>query len=154
MRMAPTDFDNPKALLDAVGTTFGPTDWVVIDQDRVDKFADATDDHQWIHVDVERAKAGPFGGTIAHGFLTMSMSARFSAELVRVHNISMGINYGVNKARFITPVKVPGRVRAIGELTEATEVPGGVQTVVKLTIELEGADKPAAVIEAVSRYLS
>ncbi len=152
--MAATEFDNPKALLDAIGTTFGPTEWIEITQDRVNKFADATDDHQWIHVDAERAKSGPFGATIAHGFLTMSMAARFSAELVRVHNIAMGINYGVNKARFITPVKVPGRIRATGELTEATEVPGGVQTVVKLTIELEGADKPAAVIEAVSRYLS
>jgi acyl dehydratase len=154
MAMAATEFDNPKALLDSVGATFGPTDWVEIDQDRVNKFADATDDHQWIHVDAERAKAGPFGGTIAHGFLTMSMCARFSFELVHVHNISMGINYGVNKARFITPVKVGGRIRAAGELIEATEVPGGVQTVVKMTIELEGADKPAAVIEAVSRYLA
>jgi len=152
--MAATEFDNPKALLDAVGTTFGPTEWIEITQDRVNQFADATDDHQWIHIDVDKAKAGPFGGTIAHGFLTMSLSARFSAELVRVRNISMGINYGVNKARFITPVKVGGRIRAAGELIEATEVPGGVQTVVRLTIELEGADKPAAVIEAVSRYLS
>jgi acyl dehydratase len=152
--MAATEFDNPKALLDAIGTTLGPTDWVEITQDRVNKFADATDDHQWIHVDVERAKAGPFGATIGHGFLTMSMCAPFSAQLVRVNNIAMGINYGVNKARFITPVTIPGRIRATGELVEATEVPGGVQTVVKLTIELEGADKPAAVIEAVTRYLS
>jgi acyl dehydratase len=152
--MAPTTFDGPKAFLDAVGTTLGPTDWLEITQARVNQFADATDDQQWIHVDEQRAKAGPFGGTIAHGYLTMSLGASFLAQLAHVSNISMGINYGVNKARFITPVKVGKRVRASGEIVEATEVPGGVQVVVRLTVEIEGETKPAAVIDSVSRYLA
>ncbi len=152
--MAVTSFDGPKALIDAVGTTLGPTEWLEITQDRVNKFAEATDDHQWIHVDAERAKAGPFGTTIAHGFLTMSLCAPFLAQLVHVSNISMGLNYGVNKARFITPVKVGARVRALGEVAEVTEVPGGVQAVVRLTVEIEGEPKAAAVIDTVSRYLA
>ena len=152
--MAVTTFDGPKALIDAVGSTLGPTDWVEIAQDRVDRFADATDDHQWIHVDAARAKSGPFGGTIAHGFLTMSLCASFLAQLVHVSNISMGINYGVNKARFITPVKVGARIRARGEVVEVSEVAGGVQAVVRITVEIDGEAKPAAVIDTVSRYLA
>ena len=152
--MAVTNFDGPKALIDAVGTTLGPTDWVEITQDRVNRFAAATDDHQWIHVDEARAKSGPFGATIAHGYLTMSLCASFLAQLAHVSNIAMGINYGVNKARFITPVKVGKRVRARGEMVEVAEVPGGVQAVVRITVEIEGGDKPAAVIDTVSRYLS
>src|SRR4051812_38544627 len=152
--MAVTNFDSPKALLDAVGSAFGPTDWLEIAQDRIDKFADATGDYQWIHVDSERAKAGPFGAPIAHGYLTLSLCGTFLAELASVSNISMGINYGVNKARFITPVKVGKRVRARGELVEAAEVAGGVQAVIRVTVEIEGEDKPAAVVDTVSRYLA
>ncbi|HEY1740869.1 MAG TPA: MaoC family dehydratase [Acidimicrobiia bacterium] len=152
--MALTNFDSPNALIGAVGSTLGPTDWVEIDQDRVNRFADATDDHQWIHVDETRGETGPFGGTIAHGFLTMSLCASFLAQLVHVSNISMGINYGVNKARFITPVKVGSRVRARGEVVEVTEVAGGVQAVVRITVDIDGEDKPAAVIDTVSRYLA
>ncbi|HEY3832871.1 MAG TPA: MaoC family dehydratase [Acidimicrobiia bacterium] len=152
--MAVTSFDGPKALIDAVGSTLGPTDWVKITQDRVNRFADATDDNQWIHVDEARAKSGPFGGTIAHGFLTMSLCASFLAQLVHVSNISMGINYGVNKARFIAPVKVGARIRAQGEVVEVTEVAGGVQAVVRITVEIDGEAKPAAVIDTVSRYLA
>ena len=109
--MTASVFDEPKALLGAVGRALGPTDWIEITQERVNQFADATEDHQWIHVDVERAKSGPFGAPIAHGFLTMSLSAHFLSQLCEVHGISMGINYGINKARFINPVKVPGRLR-------------------------------------------
>jgi acyl dehydratase len=152
--MAPTTFDGPKALLDAVGTALGPTDWLEITQARVDQFAEATDDHQWIHVDAARAAAGPFGGTIAHGYLTMSLCASFLAQLVHVSNISMGINYGVNKSRFIAPVRVGKRIRARAEVVEATEVGGGVQVVVRITVEIDGEDKPAAVIDTVSRYLA
>jgi acyl dehydratase len=152
--MTKTTYGSPEDLLDAVGDQFGPTEWVEITQDRINKFADATDDHQWIHVDVERAAAGPFGGTIAHGYLTLSLSARFLAELCAVEKISMGINYGVNKARFPAPVRSGVRIRARGELSEATEVAGGVQAVVRITVEIEGSEKPAAVIETVSRYLS
>jgi acyl dehydratase len=147
-------FRSPAELLTSVGEAFGPTEWIEITQERIDKFADATDDHQWIHVDPERAKAGPFGGTIAHGYLTLSLCARFLFELCAVQDISMGINYGVNKARFPAPVRSGVRVRARGELAEATEVAGGVQAVVRITVEIEGSEKPAAVIETVSRYLT
>ena len=152
--MTAKTFDSPAELLTSVGEAFGPTEWIEITQNRIDKFADATDDHQWIHVDPERAKAGPFGGTIAHGYLTLSLCARFLFELCAVQNISMGINYGVNKARFPAPVRSGVRIRARGELAEATEVAGGVQAVVRITVEIEGSEKPAAVIETVSRYLT
>jgi acyl dehydratase len=146
-------FDSLAALTDAVGTDLGVTAWTTIGQDRIDEFAEATGDHQWIHVDVDAAKRGPFGGTIAHGYLTMALCAPFLGELCTVGGISMGINYGVEKARFITPVPAGGRVRGRGEILGTTEIPGGVQAVVRITIELEGADKPAAVVETVSRYL-
>ena len=151
--MAATTYETPADLLAAVGDTFGPTEWLEITQERVNTFADATDDHQWIHVDVDRAAAGPFGAPIAHGYLTLSLCARFLSELCAVRKLSMGINYGVNKARFPAPVRVGGRIRARGELAEATEVAGGVQAVVRITVEIEGSEKPAAVVETVSRYL-
>ena len=152
--MTKTTYDSPADLLAAVGDSYGPTDWIEITQERINTFADATDDHQWIHVNVERAKAGPFGAPIAHGYLTLSMCARFLFELCEVKNAAMGINYGVNKARFPAPVRVTSRIRARGDLAEATEVAGGVQIVVRVTVEIEGSEKPAAVIETVSRYLS
>jgi acyl dehydratase len=147
-------FDSLADLTDAVGTDLGVTDWVTIDQDRIDQFADATGDHQWIHVDPEAAKNGPFGATIGHGYLTMSLCAPFLGELCTVGGVSMGLNYGVDKARFITPVPSGGRVRGKGEVLSVTEVPGGAQAVVRIVIELEGAEKPAAVVDTVSRYLS
>ena len=154
-----TDFESPKALLDAAAAggsaaDLGTTDWVTITQEQINEFADATLDNQWIHVDVERAKAGPFGVPIAHGFLTLSLSAHFLGQLVRVSNISMGINYGADKVRFPAPVPVGSRLRARGEILDAKEVPGGVQTTVRITIEREGGDKPAAVVDAISRYLT
>jgi acyl dehydratase len=149
-----TEFESPKALLDAVGTDLGTTAWVTITQEQINKFAEATLDNQWIHVDTERAKAGPFGAPIAHGFLTMSLTAYFLGQLIRVSNISMGINYGVDKARFPSPVPVGSKLRAKGELVEAKEVAGGVQVTVRVTIEREGGDKPAAVVDSVSRYIS
>ena len=147
-------FDGPRALLAAVGTTVGPTEWLTISQEQVNLFAQATGDDQWIHVDVERANEGPFGAPIAHGYLTMSLCAPLLAKLVQVDNISMGINYGVNKARFVSPVLVGSRIRARGEIAEVVEVAGGVQAVVKITIEIEGIDRPAAIVETVSRYLA
>ncbi len=149
-----TTFENPKALLDAVGRHLGPTEWITITQDQVNRFAEVTHDNQWIHVDSERAKAGPFGGPIAHGQLTLSLCAPFLAQLVQVSNISMGVNYGLEKARFPAPVPVGSRLRATGEIIDAREVPGGVQTIVRVTIEREGGDKPAAVVDTVSRYLA
>ena len=149
-----TKIDSLADLAHAVGTDLGATEWLTIDQDRIDQFAQATGDHQWIHVDTEAAKDGPFGTTIAHGYLTMSLCAPFLGELLTVSGVSMGINYGVEKARFITPVPAGGRVRGRGEVVSVTDIPGGAQVVVRLTIELEGAAKPAAVVDTVSRYLT
>jgi acyl dehydratase len=151
--MAATQFESTEALLGAVGTIAGPTDWITVTQEQINQFADATLDNQWIHVDTERAKNGPFGGPIAHGFLTASLAAYFLGQLVRVSNISMGINYGVNKVRFPSPVPVNSKLRATAEILEVTEVPGGVQATTKITIERDGGDKPAAIVETVSRYL-
>ena len=148
-----TEFANPAALLDAVGADLGTTDWVTITQEQINQFATATLDNQWIHVDTERAKAGPFGAPIAHGYLTMSLAAYFGGQLIRVKGISMGINYGADKVRFPSPVPVGSRLRARGELLDAKEVPGGVQATVRITIEREGGDKPAAVVDSLSRYL-
>jgi acyl dehydratase len=149
-----TTFAEPLALLNAVGQDLGPTDWVTITQDQVDQFAEVTHDNQWIHIDSERARAGPFGGPIAHGQLTLSLCAPFLAQLVQVSNTSMGINYGLDRARFPAPVPVGSRLRATGQIIATVEVPGGVQATVRVTIEREGGDKPAAVVDTVSRYLA
>jgi acyl dehydratase len=147
-------FDSLAALVDAVGTDLGATNWQTITQERINQFADATGDHQWIHVDAEAAEKGPFGTTIGHGYLTLSLCAPFLGELCTVGGISMGINYGVDKARFITPVPAGGRVRGTGAILGAAEIPGGAQVVVRITIELEGAAKPAAVVDTVTRYVT
>ncbi len=149
-----TTFSSPADLLGAVGTEVGVTDWITITQDQIDKFAEATLDNQWIHVDTERAKAGPFGAPIAHGYLTMSLASHFLSQLVVVHGISMGINYGVDKVRFPAPVPVDSKLRGRGEILDAKEVPGGVQATIRITIEREGSDKPAAIVDTVSRYLA
>ena len=149
-----TTFGSPKDLLDAVGTDVGVTDWITITQDQIDKFAEATLDNQWIHVDIERARAGPFGAPIAHGYLTLSLASHFLSRLVVVHGIAMGINYGVDKARFPSPVPVGSKLRGRGEIIDAKEVPGGVQATIRITVEREGGDKPAAIIDTVSRYLT
>ena len=138
----------------AKGSQFGPTEWLTISQERVNLFADATDDHQWIHVDPEKAAGGPFGGTIAHGLLTLSLLPHFSQQLYRVANIAMGVNYGYNKVRFITPVKVGANVRARGELTAVNQLDGAVQATTTITVEIEGSDKPAAVVESIVRYIA
>jgi len=146
-------FETPDGILDAVGRDLGTTDWVTITQDRINMFADATGDHQWIHVDTERAKNSPFGGTIAHGFLTVSLVANFFPQLLSVEKTSMGINYGCNKVRFPAPVPSGSRVRAKGEIVSAEEVKGGVQVAVKVAIEVEGNDRPACVLESIARFL-
>ncbi|MDT5325575.1 MAG: hypothetical protein QOF25_2727 [Mycobacterium sp.] len=137
----------------ARGNQFGPTDWLEISQDRVNLFADATDDHQWIHVDPEKAANGPFGGTIAHGLLTLSLLPHFSHQLYRVDNIALAVNYGYNKVRFINPVKVGAKLRARGELTSVNQLDGAVQATTTITVEIEGSDKPAAVAESIIRYI-
>jgi len=148
-----TSFASIQELAGAAGRDLGTTEWLTIGQERINQFADATEDHQWIHVDVERAKSGPFGGTIAHGYLTLSLCAYFLGQLASVSGITMGINYGIDKARFIAPVPAGSRVRGQGEVVSVTEVTGGVQAVVRITVELEGSAKPAAVVDTVSRYL-
>jgi len=152
--MAITVFEHPNELLTSVGKELGVSEWLQIDQDRINLFADATGDDQWIHVDPERAKDGPFGATIAHGYLTLSLSNYFLPKIVEVKNISMGINYGMNKVRFPAPVKVGSRVRARAVLQEAEEIRGGVQVVIVISMEIEGSDRPGCVIESVTRYIA
>ena len=147
-----TIFENVAALQAQPLGPLGTSEWFEVTQERIDQFAEATGDHQWIHVDVERAKSGPFGTTIAHGFLTLSFVAKDLPQLMTVNNVSMGINYGLNRVRFLSPVPAGSRLRLNGELSEVTEVAGGVQVVVTVTIELEGSDKPACVAETISRF--
>jgi acyl dehydratase len=142
----------PQNLVDLVGSEIGVSDWMTIDQDRVNQFADATDDHQWIHVDPDMAKAGPFGGTIAHGFLTLSLVVTLAGQVdLDLGSPKMGINYGLEKVRFPAPVPVGSRIRARVKLVSVAEVSGGLQVNRLVTIEVEGGDKPAMVAETVSR---
>lgn len=149
----PTVLDGEDAIRSAVGTHLGYSDWLTIDQDRINLFADAGGDRQWIHVDVERANAGPFGAPIAHGQLILSLSNMFQPQFLEVRGFAMGVNYGLEKVRFVAPVKVGANIRGGGELVSATDVPGGVQTLIRITIEIEGSERPACVIDALSRWL-
>ncbi len=136
-----------------VGTHFGYSDYLEITQQRVDQFAEATGDHQWIHVDVERAATGPFGGTIAHGYLTLSLGPMLIHDLVSWQNIRMGVNYGLGKVRFPSPVPVGARLRLGATLLEAEDLGGGgVQASLELVFETEGSTKPACVAELILRY--
>ncbi|MET8002880.1 MaoC family dehydratase [Nonomuraea glycinis] len=146
-------FANVQELKASVGEKFGPTEWRTITQEQVNLFADATDDHQWIHVDVERAKEGPFGGTIAHGYLSLSLLPAFMFELIRVEGIAMGVNFGLNKVRFPRPVPVGARVRATAELSDVKGTPAGYLSNLKMTIEIEGERRPACVAETLSLYV-
>ncbi len=153
--MAITTINGLDELRAAVGRDLGTSDWLEITQERVNTFAEATGDHQWIHVDVERAKSdSPFGGPIAHGYLTLSLTNLFLPQVVEVTGISSGVNYGVNKVRFPAAVPVGSRVRASVRLESADEVTGGVQTTMVITVELEGSEKPACIVEAISRWLA
>ena len=147
-----TTFENPAALLGAVGRDLGHSDWLDIDQERINQFADATGDHQWIHVDPDKAAEGPYGKTIAHGYLTLSLANLFLPQVMKVENFSMGVNYGCEKVRFPAAVPVDSRIRGHGEVISAEEVKGGVQVVVRMTIEIEGGDRPACVIDTISRF--
>ena len=150
---APKVYARPADLLGQEGTTLGPSDWLLVDQERVNGFADVTGDHQWIHVDVERAKAGPFGGTIVHGYLTMSLVNLFLPQLIEVQGFAHAVNVGADRLRFLSPVKVGSRIRATGEIVKVEEVKGNaIQSVVRVTVEIEGSDKPACVLDTISRY--
>lgn len=144
-------FSSNQAVLDAVGTDLGHTEWVTIDQNRINLFAEATGDDQWIHVDEEKAKDGPFGCTVAHGYLTLSLANYFLPQLVQYENLQMGVNYGTDKVRFPAPVKVNSRVRGHGEVVSAEEMKGGVQVVVRISVEIEGSDRPGCVVDTISR---
>ncbi len=141
-----TSFDE---VSEAAGEELGSSDWVSIEQDRVDQFAEATGDHQWIHVDVERAAEGPFGGTIAHGYLTLSLLPVLGSQIFTFDTPGAKLNYGVNKVRFPNPVRVGKKIRAHSSLGEVTDLPTGKQVTVKTTIEIEGEEKPACVAESV-----
>ena len=145
-------FDRPQDLTGAEGTQLGPTEWLTVDQARVDGFAEVTEDRQWIHVDVERAKAGPFGGTIAHGYLTMSLVNHFLPQLIEVRGFTHAVNVGADRLRFLNPVRVGARIRGRGEIVAVEEIKGAVQSVVRVTVEIEGEDKPACVVDTISRY--
>src|ERR1039458_8113358 len=138
-------------LRDHVGDHLGPTEWQVMEQERVNQFADVTNDHQYIHVDVERAKASPFGGTIAHGFLTLSLVASISQQLLTVSDASAGVNYGLDRVRFPAPLPVGAQWRGDAELVEVTEVKGGLQAKLGVTVEVNGSEKPALVAECLVR---
>lgn len=145
-------FDTAAGVLAASGTELGVTDWLLVDQARVNGFADVTGDHQWIHVDPVRAATGPFGGTIAHGYLTLSLANLFLPQLIAFDRLKMGVNYGCDKVRFPAPVKVGSRIRGRGQVLSAEAVKGGaVQVTVRITVEIEGGERPGCVVDTISR---
>jgi acyl dehydratase len=146
-------FHSATELLAAIGRKLGPSDWLVVDQLRIDRFADATGDHQWIHVDPQRAKQGPFGACIAHGYLTLSLVSLFLPKLIEVRGATMGVNYGLDRVRFPNIVPAGTRIRASGEIVAAEAVKGGAQITVRVTIEREGEARPACVADSISRFV-
>lgn len=152
--MAKLVIKNIDELKNQSGNHLGYSEYLTITQEQVNLFADATGDHQWIHIDVERAKAGPFGGPIAHGYLTLSLGPVFLPQIFGVEGIAMGVNYGTNKVRFMSPVPVGSKLRAGVKLLSVEDVTGGVQVTLETTFEVEGAKKPSCVAEVVFRYYS
>ena len=145
-------YENIAALQHRVGEVVGTSDWLVIDQNRIDTFAEATGDHQWIHVDPQRAATGPFGKTIAHGFLTLSLLPTFMTNAFEVRNVKMGVNYGLNKVRFVQPVPVGSRLRGHFKVQSWEPLEGnGAQVTYEMTIEIEGSAKPACIAETILR---
>lgn len=146
-------FESPRDLLGKEGTVLPASEWLLIDQQRIDEFAKCTGDHQWIHVDPVRAKDGPFGATIAHGYLTLSLTNMFLPQMIEVRGFKNGLNVGMDKTRFLMPVVVGSRVRGVGEIVAVEPAKGdSIQSTVRVTIEIEGADKPALVVDTISRY--
>jgi acyl dehydratase len=149
------EIETPEDLLQMVGRELGPSDWMTVDQAMIDKFAEATGDHQWIHVDVERARREmPDGKTIAHGYLTLSLVPRLAATLMRVKKRSRGVNYGSNKVRFITPVQAGARIRLRQRIANVEEIKGGVRVTSEMTVEIEGQSRPALVAETMGQSYS
>ncbi|MBC7632846.1 MaoC family dehydratase [Aeromicrobium sp.] len=142
-------FDSLDDFKAAAGEELGTSDWLTVTQEQINTFADATGDHQWIHVDPERAATGPFGGTIAHGYLTLSLLPVFAEQIYSINGLAFGMNYGANKIRFPSPVPVNSRLRATATLKETADIPIGTQGIVNFVIEREGADKPVCIAEVV-----
>lgn len=145
----PRVFESLEAFKAAAGEELGTSEWVTITQEQINTFADATGDHQWIHVDPERAATGPFGGTIAHGYLTLSLLPAFASQIYDIQGLAFGMNYGANKVRFPSPVPVDSRLRATATLVETKDIAIGTQGIVSFVIEREGADKPVCIAEVV-----
>lgn len=149
----PTVFDHPRDLLGQDGLELARSPWLQIDQDRIDGFGHVTGDLQWIHVDPQRAKAGPFGATIAHGYLTLSLVNLFMPQMIEVRGASSGVNVGVDKLRFLSPVRVGSRIRGTGAIVSAEQVKGdAIQVVIRVTVEIEGEERPACVVDTISRF--
>ena len=147
-----THISNEQQLHAKVGEELGVTDWLTMTQERVNGFAEATGDHQWIHVDPERAKDGPFGACVAHGFLTLALAGSYFLERIVKVDCRMGVNYGSDRLRFPAPVKVGDRIRGRGTLVKAEPVEGGVQAIVRVSVEIEGGSRPGCVVDTISRY--
>jgi acyl dehydratase len=148
-----TVFESPRDLLGKEGLKLDSSDWLTIDQARIDGFAAVTGDHQWIHVDPERARHGPFGRTIAHGYLTVSLIGMFLPQIIEVRGFKMALNVGVDKVRLVRPVRSGTRIRGVGEIKAVTEVrDGAIQAVILVTVEIENSDDPACIVETISRY--
>ncbi len=147
-------YDGIAELAQAEGDVLGTSDWLQVDQQRIDRFADATGDHQWIHVDAERAADGPFGATIAHGFLTLSLLPPLLHQLYRVDGVRMAVNYGLDRVRFMAPVRVGSRIRLTARVLAVAPLDGAVQATVESTFEIEGSEKPAAVVHSIVRYVA
>ena len=150
--MTKTIVARPSDLMTMTGTALGPTEWLEITQDRINQFAEATGDHQWIHVDPVKAAEGPFGATIAHGYLTLSLANCFLPELIEVQQVSMGVNYGTEKTRFPAPVTVGSNIRATGEIIQVEENKGGYKATIRVTITAEGAERPACIVDTISIF--
>lgn len=150
--MTLVSFACPDELLGQEGTTLGPTEYIKVEQEQINLFADATGDHQWIHVDEMKAKESDFGSTIAHGYLTLALSNYFLPQMIEVNNISMGVNYGADNIRFPSVVKVNSRVRGVGEILKVDRAKGGIRSVVRVTIEVEGSERPGCVVDTISIY--
>ena len=150
--MTKTVVAQPSDLMTMTGTSLGPTEWLQITQERINQFADATGDHQWIHVDPVKAAGGPFGATIAHGYLTLSLANCFLPELIEVQQVSMGVNYGTEKTRFPSPVTVGSNIRATGEIIHVEENKGGYKATIRITITAEGAERPACIVDTISIF--
>jgi acyl dehydratase len=148
-----TVFNSIDEILAAVGKPLGESEWMTVTQERINQFADATDDHQWIHVDPVKAKEGPFGAPIAHGYLTLSLVSRFLPQILEVRGMKMGVNYGCNKVRFPSAVKAGAKIRGKGEMVAAEKTPdGGVQAMIRVTVEVKDQAKPGCVADTISRY--